>query len=497
MAGSNEIWLKVKGWFEDRISNQVHSSLGKVTAATQNVSKAMKGLAGVFGGLGAESSKTMGAITSLVRGFQALGPAGAVLAGINVALGWITDRLVRAAEAAKELAQDRLAAMQRRLAAIRADEIEKLDRQISKAADDAARAASAFDAMANAYLKVARAKDETAAAGDAAELAKMGREKQEAMAGASTADEAALIGAGHDILIAQAKLAETENRHAEAIERATKQAEDDARRAADAEKAERDAKRALAEAKKKAKEAENLEEVDPDFLRMRKRQLRTAEKNAADATNRRIAAQAQEEASAEALKAAELRRAAALDEASASVAQAQQTESDLAIRQMKAAQAEYAKLQLEAERKAAKDRQEAERRATEARNQEADAIRRSIAEQDKSRSFFESELTKATQDLANAWHLYRDKSAMQAVMDEEKAQKEAERSWERDFRSLRSRRRDWRTSEKLNVDERAVREVALAKERKEQSERALVEIAENTRQTKERLESLLTMKGGD
>jgi hypothetical protein len=42
-----------------------------------------------------------------------------------------------------------------------------------------------------------------------------------------------------------------------------------------------------------------------------------------------------------------------------------------------------------------------------------------------------------------------------------------------------------------------VREVALAKERKDQAERSLVEIAENTRRTREQLESLLTMKGGE
>lgn len=497
MESANEIWLKVKGWFEDKISNQVHSALGKVSATAKSVSKGLKGLSGIMGGMGGTVGKVTGALNRMITAFMALGPVGGVLAGISAVIGYIQSKAEKAAEAIKKLAEDRLEAMHKRLAKIRADEIEKLDRMIEKAADDASRAATAFDAMANAYLKVARAKDETAAAGDAAELAKMSREKQEAMAGASTSDEAALIGAGHDILIAQAKLAETENRHAEAIERATKQAEDDAKRAADAEKAERDAKRALAEAKKKAAEAENLEEVDPDFLRTRKRQLRTAEKNAADATNRRIAAQAQEEASAEALKAAELRRAAALDEASANVTQAQQTEADLTLKQMKAAQAEYAKLQLEAERKAAKDRQDAEKRVAEARKQEADAIRRSIAEQDRSRSFFESELTKATQNLTNAWHLYRDKFAMQAVMDEEKAQKEAEKTWVKDFASLRSRRRDWRTAENLNVDDRAVREVALAKERKDQAERALVEIAENTRRTKERLESLLTMKGGD
>ena len=497
MANTNEIWLKVKGWFEDKISNQVHSALGKVTAATKGVAKGMMGLSGILGGMGGTVGKVTGALNGMIAGFTALGPVGAVLAGISVAIGWIQSRAERANEALKKLAEDRLEAMHKRLAKIRADEIEKLDNQISKAADDASRAAAAFDAMANAYLKVARAKDETAAAGDDAEIARLSREKQEAMAAQPDSNASALTGAGYDVAIAERKLAAVKDRQAEAVARATAQAEDDAKRATDAEKAERDAKRALAEAKTKAKEAENLEEVDPDFLRTRQRQLRTAEKNAADATNRRIAAQAQEEASAEALKAAELRRAAALDEASAAVTSAQQTEADLYLKQQKEAEAEYVKLQLEAERNAAKELRDAEKAAAEARKREAESIRASIAEQERSRSLLEAQLSQATQDLSNAWHLYRDKAAMQAVMDEERAQKAAEAAWEKDFRRLRDRRRDWRTAENLNVDDRAVREVALAKERKEESERALREIAQNTRQTKEQLESLLTMKGGD
>ena len=497
MANTNEIWLKVKGWFEDKISNQVHSALAKVASTTKSVSKSMRGLAGALGGVGGSLGKVTGGIGQMVSALITFGPVGGLLAGVSAAIALVQSKAERAAEAIRKLAEDRLEAMHKRLAKIRADEIEKLDNQISKAADDAARAAAAFDAMANAYLKVARAKDETAAAGDDAEIARLSREKQEAMSSQPDSNASALTGAGYDVAIAERKLAAVKDRQAEVVARATAQAEDDAARAAAANKAERDAKRALAEAKKKAAEAENLEEVDPDFLRTRRRQLRTAERNAADATNTRIAADAQAEASAEALKAAELRRAAALDEASAAVTSAQQTEVDLYLKQQKEAEAEYAKLQLEAERNAAKELRDAEKAAAEARKREAESIRASIAEQERSRSLLEAQLSQATQDLSNAWHLYRDKAAMQAVMDEEKAQKEAEAAWEKDFRRLKDRRRDWRTAENLNVDDRAVREVALAKERKEESERALREIAANTRQTKEQLESLLTMKGGD
>lgn len=492
MASANEIWLKVKGVFVDKISTGVKAAMGKLKQATGPINGMLGGITGMMGSLGGATGQVTRAVGGLVSGLSALGAVGGVLAGIQIACGWIIDRANKAAEAMKALANEHLTRMHERLARIKATEIEKLDNAISKAADDAQRAAAAFDAMANAYLKVARAKDQTAAAGDEAIAARLALEKQNAISAAPDSGAAAVIGAGYDVRIAEGRLSAVRERQAAAVEMAAKQATDDAKRAAAADKAVRDAAAALALARRKRAEAENMEETAPDFLRARERSVRTAAKALEAARLRQVSAQAQAESSSEAYRAAQLRQSAAMDSATAAVVAARRAEADIVKGRQDAEAAAVERLRLEAERRAA-----AERAATEARRKEVETLKGSIAESEKSRVFFEGAQSRAAQELANAWHLYRDKAAMQAVMDEEAAQKAAEQSWARDFDSLKSRRRDWRTAENLNVDDRATREVALAKERKEQAEKSLREIAENTRATREKLESLLTMKGGE
>lgn len=491
-ASQNEIWLKVKGWFEDKISTQVKTALSKVRDSARGVAGMFSSVASAFSGFGSQIGKTLGAIGSVADAMIKVGPLGGLLAGVNVVFGYFIDKAEKAAAAMLKLANDALARTQERLARIKATEIEKLDNAISKAADDAQRAAAAFDAMANAYLKVARAKEQTAAAGDDAIAARLALEKQNAISAAPDSGTAAVVGAGYDVRIAEGRLSAVRERQAAAVEMAAKQASDDAKRAAAADKAVRDASAALALARRKRAEAENMEETAPDFLRARERSVRAAAKALEAARLKQVSAQAQAESSSEAYRAALLKQSAAMDSATAAVVAAKRTEADVIKGRQDAEAADMERLKLEAERRAA-----AERAVTEARRKEVETLKGSIAASEKSRVFFEGAQSRAAQELANAWHLYRDKAAMQAVMDEEAAQKEAEQSWARDFNSLKSRRRDWRTAENLNVDDRATREVALAKERKELAEKSLREIAENTRATREKLESLLTMKGGE
>ena len=494
---NNEIYLKVKGWFEDKISAGVSRALGGISKMAGKVAQGVGGMVSMFSGMGGELAKVTNGINGLLNGFMALGPVGGVLAGISIAVGWITEKTLGAAEAVKKLSEERLAAMQKRLADLKATEIEKLDKVIAKAADEAERAAKAFDLMASAYLKMSDAANATAAAGATAEMSAIAKEKHSAMMGAASSEESALIGAGYDVIIARRRREEAERAGNADVERAMQQAADDAQRAAASDKALDDAKKALLAAYRKHEEATNMEAVAPDLLKARKKQLEQAQKNVRAAEERQIMAHAQAAASAELVNTAQLKRAAALDDADSGVMAAEMTEADLIVSQTKAAEAEFLKLQLEAERDAAKKRADAEKALADARKRQVDGLNAAIAQQERSAEFFRGELNQAAQELQSAWHLYRNKAAMQAVMDEEKAQKEAEKQWEKDFDRLNSRRRDWRTAENLNVDDRAVREVALAKERKDQAERALGEIAENTRETKEMLSGLLVMKGGE
>ena len=174
----HEIWLKVKGWYEDQISTKAAAVMKKLSMMSAKVAQGVGGVVNMFSGMGGELAKVTNGLNGLLNGFAAMGPVGGVLAGLSVAIGWVTEKLMASEEAAKKLAEKHLAAMQKRLADMKATEIERLDKAIAKAADDADRAAKAFDAMAAVWMKVAQAKDATAAAGDTAEIAALNLEKR-------------------------------------------------------------------------------------------------------------------------------------------------------------------------------------------------------------------------------------------------------------------------------------------------------------------------------
>ena len=52
---------------------------------------------------------------------------------------------------------------------------------------------------------------------------------------------------------------------------------------------------------------------------------------------------------------------------------------------------------------------------------------------------------------------------MAAQLEEEKANAEAERQYEKDFQRLKDRRPDWEKAKDLSVDQEAVKRVALAR----------------------------------
>lgn len=101
----------------------------------------------------------------------------------------------------------------------------------------------------------------------------------------------------------------------------------------------------------------------------------------------------------------------------------------------------------------------------------------------------QSRLAAAQSAVRRAWGWYRDKDSMKAQLEEEKANAEAERQYEKDFANL-SWRRDWRTAKNLSVDQEATRRVALAREEEAAAKRAVAETAANTARSAEALESI-------
>lgn len=98
-------------------------------------------------------------------------------------------------------------------------------------------------------------------------------------------------------------------------------------------------------------------------------------------------------------------------------------------------------------------------------------------------------LSAARAAVQKAWGWYRDKDSMKAQLDEEKANADAERQFEKDFAKL-SFRRDWRTAKNLSVDQEAVRRVGLAREEEAAAKKAAAETAENTARAAASLETI-------
>ena len=101
----------------------------------------------------------------------------------------------------------------------------------------------------------------------------------------------------------------------------------------------------------------------------------------------------------------------------------------------------------------------------------------------------QARLAAAQSAVQRAWGWYRNKDSMKAQLDEEKANAEAERQYEKDFEKLRYRR-DWRTAKNLSVDQEATRRVALAKEEEAAAKKAVAETAANTKRAADAVEEI-------
>ena len=171
-------------------------------------------------------------------------------------------------------------------------------------------------------------------------------------------------------------------------------------------------------------------------------------------------------------------------------------------RDAKAAAEKKAEEEKKAAEKAAKERerldaQEAARRERERQKELADRIKdhqRLLAAERAEESKAHSSVSAAESKLQQAWSWYRDKDSMAAQLQEEKANAEAEKQYEKDFEKLRWKHRDWRKAENLSVDEEAVRRVAIAREEKEAAEKHLAEIEKNTAELAAKLDELLQVK---
>lgn len=125
MASANEMWLKVKGVFVDRISTGVKEAFGNLKRSVGPINGMLGGITGMMGSLGGATGQVTRVLGGLVSGISAMGGLGGVLAGVQVAFGLILDHVNKACAAMKRLAQRAAMARAARVEPMRPNEDER------------------------------------------------------------------------------------------------------------------------------------------------------------------------------------------------------------------------------------------------------------------------------------------------------------------------------------------------------------------------------------
>ena len=377
-----------------------------------------------------------------------------------------------------------------------------------KEVQGADRARQSIEDLTQAYLKMQAARERVQSAQDDAQMLGMQRDKFDAMAGASTPEEATAIGKYHDVLIAEAQqkqqLAEFDRR---AEESAQKQASAE-QQLSEALSKRRALKQQMAELDKKQAYVESRQSVEDlgwegsfkeeERVKKQKEQLQKQ----LDAANRDVRVRRADIQSMSASRTAEAQERANIEErARLEVDERKKAYDDYVAeverKEAEAAEAEWQRQQEQARRIVEAEREERARMEQQLAAQRIADLRTELSERKRMEGDAKSRQSAAAGGLAQAWGWYRNQSSMQAVIDEQKTQALAEAQWEKDFERLKFKHRDWREIEfgKLSAADESVRQVALAKEEKEAADRAVIETAENTRQLADKLDELLSVKG--
>lgn len=377
-----------------------------------------------------------------------------------------------------------------------------------KEVQGADRARQSIEDLTQAYLKMQAARERVQSAQDDAQMLGMQRDKFDAMAGASTPEEATAIGKYHDVLIAEAQqkqqLAEFDRR---AEESAQKQASAE-QQLAEAVSKRRALKQQMAELDKKQAYVESRKSVEDlgwegsfkeeERVKKQKEQLQKQ----LDAANRDVRVRRADIQSMSASRTAEAQERANIEErARLEVDERKKAYDDYVAeverKEAEAAETEWQRQQEQARRIVEEEQKERARMEQQLAAQRIADLRTELSERQRMEGDAKSRQSAAAGGLAQAWGWYRNQSSMQAVIDEQKAQALAEAQWEKDFERLKFKHRDWREIEfgKLSAADESVRQVALAKEEKEAADRAVIETAENTRQLADKLDELLSVKG--
>lgn len=312
--------------------------ISNVRNATSIAARGIQSFGSVLAGTDGKLGQVAHSAVNMMTAIQQMGAIGGIMAGVQIAIGMVSDHFIKKCDAMREAAErlyDNVHARLERMNKIRMDEVNKALEDATTRADAAAKA---FDTLAASYMKVEKAKVDTETSGANAALSGLTLEKSLAMAGAKSDNDRATIGAAYDERIAKAKLSATADAQSAAVAEAEDRLSQASTRADLAKRREVSAK--LAMDKAAATYDEDVRTGNKGNVEKSKAARDAAIKAYDDAiTNRRVK-EADVEVADEQLKQAKDAQTAALNDARREVVEAASAARQLADAQLKSAKAE-------------------------------------------------------------------------------------------------------------------------------------------------------------
>ena len=440
------------------------------------------------------AGKMAHAISSIAGMTMMFGPLGAAIAGVQAAISAVGDYFVDKANKMLEKARELSAKATERLAKLKDTKFNALTDQMEIVAKSADRVTEAFDRAAEAKAKMASAKNNVATAHDLDELSEMHRKMHEDVDAVDDSDKER-VGAAWRVEIAE--------KEAEARERGAMRElkiEEDAIRAAEKryDLTEKNVKKLQAAESLAYKKYLHMRDLfgdeDPAYVRQYEKLYEAARERA---RTEEISSERQRhelETMRENKIANDIRRETSVADAYGAKEQAvrqykqaeekREKEADMAVAR------EIAQFEEEERAKAIQEERDTRMRMEREIARERKQLAKDLSAAQKEEAMAQARLDAATAKEKQAWGWYRDRDSWKAQLEEERADAEAQKQFDKDFESLKSRYRDWRTSDRLSDDDELIRRVALAREEKAAAEEYAKQTAEATQACADALEAI-------
>lgn len=223
---TSKLTFSIGSVFSGEGFQKANNAVRTLGATTKTAAQIANPLVGAMGALDQSSSKLVRSVGGVGTAFAQLGIAGAIIAGAQVGIDALFDHWKKGYDAMVQESERAAQAMQKMLNNTVARVLRRPADALAEVKTGAERAQKAFEAMANAALKVSKATAQTGIARGNLEVANLESLKTNGIIGLGDDKEgAALYAAQRDIEIAEAKYKQVRLEQSAAVEEATREAE--------------------------------------------------------------------------------------------------------------------------------------------------------------------------------------------------------------------------------------------------------------------------------